>query len=305
MTAATVILPTTGERWELVQFALQCIRDQDERDLEIFLVGDGVGAESRERYEAWQAEDPRIRFFDHPKHPSRGEPYRHELLTGEARGRVVLYCCDRDLWFPHHVSTLAAALVQADFAHTLVFWVERSGAIRARRLLDVARGRHRADFTRGRPPLPGIPLSAAGHTLDAYRALQEGWTTTPEGQYTDLSMWQKFLRDARVRAVTVPRPTLLYFNRGDHPGWPVAQRRDELRGWMDRVASRDGYLQCLEEYCADLYAERAALFDAQLHRPVQTMLWAGRERLRQFDRRRGGRALAIWQRLRTLGRSTR
>ena len=295
---ATVILPTTGERWELVQFSLQCIRNQDVAGIEIFLVGDGVAPASRERYLGWQAEDPRVRFFDYPKHASRGEPYRHALLMREAAGRIVLYCCDRDLWFPHHVSTLAAALQGADFAHSLLFWVTAAGGIHARRLLDVGRARHRREFTKGPPRSPGIPLSAAGHTLEAYRRLPEGWTTTPGGQYTDLSMWQKFLRDPGVRAVTAPHPTLLYFNRGNHPGWPIAQRRDELQRWIEKTKDPAGYLECLEAWSADLYAQRAALVDERKYRPLRTLLAVAEERLRDFDHARGRKAAAVWRRLR-------
>ena len=90
-------------------------------------------------------------------------------------------------------------------------------------------------------------LSTVGHTLAAYHRLPEGWTTTPGPMATDVYMCDKFLAQPDIRAVTVPRTTLLYFKRGDNPGWPVDQRRDELRRWHSRTFSMEGYTRCLEE----------------------------------------------------------
>lgn len=307
---ATVILPTTGERWELVQYSLAAVLAQDGPDMEVLIVGDGVGPRSRERYADYASADPRIRFFDYPKHARRGEPYRHELLMSEARGRIVLYCCDRDLWFRHHLATIAAALERYDFANTLAMFVERTGGIREPARFDTGLAHHRRAFVNATAPRTGIPLSNVGHTLDAYRRLREGWTETPKSDATDRYMWQKFLRDPSVRATTVPRPTVLYFPRDAHPGWPVPQRRDELRRWAPKTMTREGYLACLEAFCESLQHDRIALFDANealrtRYRPLSVMMEVWLRHLQRVDLRFGGKAAAMWRRWRGRGRSGR
>lgn len=307
---ATVLLPTTGERWELVQYSLDCIRRQTVRDLEIFIVGDGVGPVSSAKFEAWSREDARVRFFAFAKHERRGETYRDQVLRQEASGRIVAYCCDRDLWFPHHLATLSDALRDAGFAHTLVMDVQVDGTIRARHYLDLAQTGHRTGFAREVMATYGIPLSAAAHTLEAYKALPEGWATTPGRLVTDTHMGKKWMRDAHQRVMTVAKPTLLYFHRGDHPGWPVEQRRDELARWHPKTTSLEGYVECLEAYTATIYRERVALFhrkeelEARVH-PIRALGRTLLRELRRADAATGRRLSAKFPRLRRLVRAGR
>jgi hypothetical protein len=285
---ATILLPTTGDRWELVEMSLDCIRRQTIEDIQIFIVGDGVASSSKLKYQEWARDDSRLRFFDFPKHERRGEPYRHQLLTREATGHFVAYCCDRDLWFPHHLEELREGLQAADFAQTLVMNVSPAGKITV----------NRGDYAPPRERTVG-KFSSAGHTLAAYHRLPEGWTLTPDSIATDRFMWQKFLSHPDVRAVTVPRTTLLYFKRGDNPGWPVDQRRDELRLWHPRTFSMEGYSRCLEELTVVtpeplpplpswIETRRDAPF---LRHLIQSVRWL---------ERRGGRswAIAAWLRKR-------
>jgi hypothetical protein len=74
-------------------------------------------------------------------------------------------------------------------------------------------------------------LSSVGHTLAAYRALPEGWRTTPNDQATDRYMWRQFLSNPELRVFHDPYPTFLYFKRGNHPGWPTIKRLEELKEW--------------------------------------------------------------------------
>ena len=55
------------------------------------------------------AADPRVRWFDNPKGPRHGELHRHAALQ-EARGEIVCYLCDDDLWLPDHVERMRALL---------------------------------------------------------------------------------------------------------------------------------------------------------------------------------------------------
>jgi len=233
VTDFTIVLPTTKDRAPVLEPVLRHVQLQTLSDWELFIIGDGVSAETRDVVERWCREDSRIRFFDHPKHPRRGEPYRNEALA-QARGRNVAYLCDRDLWLYDHLETLALALEGADFVHARPLSIGPEG--RLDYLLDV----DLAGYRRGDPSQRQLPvMSSVAHSLASYRRLPFGWRTTPEGIYTDCYMWQQFLDEDWCRAQRSSWPTLLYFNRGSHPGWPSAQRGEELQRWHARLSDVD------------------------------------------------------------------
>ena len=119
---ATVLVPTSIDRGPLLPLSIGSIQRQTLREIEIFIIGDGVEEITRQHISDLIAQDPRIRFFDHPKHRRRGEPYRHAALQ-EARGEIVCYMCDRDLMLPDHVETMHRLLQGADFATSLLYHV--------------------------------------------------------------------------------------------------------------------------------------------------------------------------------------
>ena len=235
--AATVILPTTGDRGPLLRHSVASVLAQTVTDLELFIVGDGMSPATREVAEDLAAADDRVHVIDRPKHPRRGEPYRHQVLTEEAVGRVIAYLCDRDLWLPTHLAELTGLLDDgADIAHTLRFDVDR------RRRLPVPthqRPRRPADRSAHATFPSLLPLSFVGHTLDAYRRLPHGWRTTPEHTATDRYMWAQFLDQPWVTVASSPMPTVLYFKRGDHPGWSPEERLALLEAWTPQISSAD------------------------------------------------------------------
>lgn len=248
MTHFTVVLPTTGDRGPLLPLIVGQLQLQSVRDWELFIIGDGVTAETRRMIESLTTGDSRIRFFDHPKHPRRGEIYRHEALQ-QAAGRHVAYLCDRDLWFHDHLESLAGALEEFDFAHTHRFTVNLDGTLTPGPRCDLERPAHRS-FVAKRHSAFG--LSSVGHTLAAYRRLPHGWRTTPSDFKTDHYMWMQFLNDPGCRAASVPRPTVLYFHRGEHPGWATARRLEELLLWQGKVATVAGQEAVRSEAMNDL-----------------------------------------------------
>src|SRR6266498_4170613 len=100
---ATVILPT-HEHSALLPLALRSVQSQTVQELEIFIVGDGVRDSGRKSITRLAKADDRIRFFDYPKAPRQGEANRQVALR-EARGSIVCYQSDDDLWLPEHVAT--------------------------------------------------------------------------------------------------------------------------------------------------------------------------------------------------------
>lgn len=230
---ATVLVPTTSDRGPLLPLSVGSVLTQTVQDLEVFVVGDGVDDATRRVVEEMSRQDERIRFFDNPKHSRRGEEYRHAALA-EARGRIVCYLTDRDLMLSQHIEIMAELLKDADFAYTLRCVIKKDGSIRIPDLPDLT---HPEDRERASRANQLLPLSFAGHTLEMYRRLPHGWRTTPEGIFTDTYMWQQFLAEDSCRVATGTTPTILYFPRGSHPGWPVSRRLEELERWKDRTCT--------------------------------------------------------------------
>ena len=230
---ASVVVPTTGDRGPLLPHSVGSALAQTVDDLEVLVIGDGIDDSTREIVEELRREDPRVRSFEFPKDQRRGEINRHGVLTDHARGRIVTYLCDRDLYLPDHVEVMAEVLDDADWGHTLRFRIAEDGTTTFPRYPDLLDDRARARLHRS-PYL--APLTFVGHTMAAYSALPDGWRTTPPGTATDRYMWDQFL-DAGVRVGVSSRPTALTFKRGNHPGWSTARRLVELEVWSERLRS--------------------------------------------------------------------
>jgi glycosyltransferase involved in cell wall biosynthesis len=247
---ATIIVPTSIDRGPTLRLAVDSALRQTVRDLEVFIITDGAAPETVAVAKELAQSDPRVRLFEHPKHPRRGEPYRDEALK-EASGRIICYLCDRDLFLPDHVEQLAKLLENAEFACTPGVAIRRNGKARGMCAIDPGSHRDRRDLTQRR--LIAISLSFFAHTLAAYHQLPERWTETPRGHVTDGWFIQKFLRQPAMRCVTGTRPTVLYFPRGSHPGWSTAQRCEELLTWHDRMAIPGEAEAIREELYAGIY----------------------------------------------------
>lgn len=243
-------------RGPVLPYSVGSVLGQTVRDIELFIVGDGVCDETRAVIAELQDADDRIRFFDFPAHPSRGEPNRHEVLTGEATGEIVCYLCDRDLYLPDHVERMSLLLREADFAHTLPFDIRPDDSFRFKSDMDIARPKDRAWILRGWEVENGIPLSFAGHTMDLYRRLPHGWRETPPGLYTDIYMWEQILAEPTCRAVSDHRPTVLYYPSYMRRGWSVDQRREELQRWSERMAGQAWKEEFLLDFVEALAEDR-------------------------------------------------
>jgi glycosyltransferase involved in cell wall biosynthesis len=278
---ATVIIPTTGDRGPALEIAITSVLRQTVTELEVFVVGDGVDDDTRRIIHGLCESDRRIRFVDHPKHARRGEPYRHELLTEQASGRIVAYLCDRDLWFSDHLEELERRLVDHDLATTLEFDILDERPHRIRYRVDLGTLATQAPSQRRHSP---SRLSAAGHTLDAYRRLPHGWRETPPGTATDTYMWLQFLDQPWIRATSSALPTIVYLKRGDHPGLPTPQRRELLIDWNERLTTAPGEAVLRAQVLDDLWAQwqrlESSRWSRRLKNPVNDLRW----RLERFRR---------------------
>jgi len=248
---ATIIIPTTGDRGPVLEIAIASALRQTIAEIEVFVIGDGVDDATRGIAHAICESDPRVQFVDLPKHARRGEPYRHQVLDERARGTIVAYLCDRDLWFSDHLEELERRLADHDIATTLEFDFLDRRPHRIRYRLDLNALAHQPAAERRFTP---SRLSAAGHTLAAYRRLPHGWRETPPGLATDFYMWNQFLDQPWIRATSSSLPTLAYFKRGDHPGLPTPERRALLVGFDERLTGSPGEAALRAEVLDDLWA---------------------------------------------------
>lgn len=225
---ATVLIPTF-DHGPLLGLAVDSALQQTV-PVEVFIVGDGVPAQHKPFIHALVAREPRVRFFDHPKSARRGEHHRHSALA-QARGDIVCYLCDRDLWLPDHVAQLLGLLQQADFAHSLPLHVHPNTVTFFSVDLEHPTFRDLVLRQGNR-----IPLSCAGHTLSFYRRLPEGWSDTPPDVPTDWHMFRKLLMRADCRAASGLLPTALTFPSPPRKSWPPEVRLAELQAWQARLA---------------------------------------------------------------------
>lgn len=214
----TIILPTSIDRGLLLPYSIGSVQKQSIQDFELFVIGDGVNDFTRGVIAELQAKDSRIRFFDFPKHPRRGEENRHQVLQ-QAKGKNVAYLADRDYWLPHHLETMDLYLRTYDFASTLNYDVKEDYLIFGRKNLDAW-------------DAPSWLLSCVGHRLEMYKKLPYGWRTTPKDVYTDRYMWEQFLTHPECKAYCGLEPTLLWIKRGDHPGLSTQERAQVLDKWV-------------------------------------------------------------------------
>lgn len=250
---ATVVVPTY-DHGPTASYAVESALAQTVEDLEVVVLGDGVPDDARPHIDALELLDSRVTVLHHPKSPRTGEPWRAQALE-QARGEIVLYLADDDLWLPDHVATLASLLADADFVHALPALVQQDGGL-VPLVCDLALDGFVERMLGGGN---WIPFSAAAHTLAAYRRLPAGWETTPDGIWTDLYMWQKFLRLPGVRLASSTRPTVLCFPSPKRLDRSSAERVAELDSWAKRVSDARELTLVVDQVQLELARSRARL----------------------------------------------
>ena len=262
---ATVLVPTTGDRGPLLPFSIGSIQNQTVKDIEIFIIGDGVDDHSRSIINNLTEEDKRIKFFDNPKDISRGEIYRHQALQ-QARGKIIVYLLDRDLMLPYHVENLLKYFEKYNFVSVSSYLIRNNFIDNSKKHLgerdddfkyiinSLKKKENKLQFDPNihtkesyniqKMHLSGIGifLSCISHSLELYNKLPYGWRTTPPGYYTDEYMELQIFSDPNCKPHFSIKPSsILYFKRGDHPGWPVEKRVELLKSWYGLI--QDGKYQ--------------------------------------------------------------
>ena len=234
MPRVTVIIPTHDHARLLLPSVRSALR-QSAQDFEIFIIGDGITADARDVVAQLLALDGRIRFFDHPKSPRTGEPYRHEALREAATGKVVCYLSDDDLWLPDHLEIMCRELERVDMVHTLPVWVNADGTV-STTLIDLSLAEWVQWTLESRNNK--ISLSFVGHTMEYYRSLPHGWRTTPPGGPSDHYMWKQMLSVPGMRAACTGKYTCIGFPAFLRRDWTPERREEELLSWERKIMER-------------------------------------------------------------------
>jgi GalNAc5-diNAcBac-PP-undecaprenol beta-1,3-glucosyltransferase len=255
MPRISVLLPT-HEHASTLPYAVRSVQAQGVDDLEILICGDGVSNELRAVIIELQRTDSRIRFFDLPKAPRRGELNRDHVLR-QAKGQIICYNSDDDLWLPGHIEVLERALEDSDFVGAMQVNVDTDGKVRGH-YFDLERREFVEPWLDWKPNNFGswacngfAPIFVA-HRQDAFLRLPEGWTTTPVGLPSDQTMWHKFLRQPWCRAKFLRWPIALHFPARDRDDWLPEQRAEELRHWTEIIESPDYAVRIWRDVLPDL-----------------------------------------------------
>jgi len=234
---AAIIVPTHDHAATL-DLAVRSALEQTVAEVEVIVVGDGVGDDTREVMAGLSDADPRVRFLDLPKGPHHGEVHRGTAV-GSTAAEIVCYLCDDDLLLPDHVESMIGLLRDADFAHSQNGHLDPDGDWH-HYFADLESPQCRAWIME--PGQNVISLTGTAHTVAAYRRLPHGWRTTPPGHWADHYMWQQFLAEPWVRAVTADRVTALQFpsHMEGREDWAPERRRAELEQWLDAIKGGAG-----------------------------------------------------------------
>jgi glycosyltransferase involved in cell wall biosynthesis len=227
----TILLPVHRAP-VLLPLAVGSVLAQTLPDFELFIIADGAPPETLAAASALAAQDRRIRLFDFPKGARHGEAHRHEALRS-ARGRYICQIADDDLWFPNHLLEMSVLLAGADFGNLLHCFVTPEGEAGIV-FADLADPAVRDRMLAERHNIFGP--TAAGYRLSAYRRLDPGWSPAPEGLWTDLFMWRKFLGLADIAVATRFTITSLHFPASLRMDWPLERRREEMERHAALVA---------------------------------------------------------------------
>jgi len=226
---ATIIIPTHNHS-NTLKYTLKSALEQTIQDVEIFVIGDGVQDDTRHLMKEFSKRDKRVRFFDHLKGPRHGEIYRHQALN-EAKGDIVAYLSDDDLWLPNHLENLSEILQEGNVGNVLPIIVDQNNQMDILNVdlsIPFYKNLHLSGLSR-------IPLSTMGHTLKLYRELPFGWRTTPFPVSTDLYMLQQFLSHPKCCPRSSLFPSVFCFPSRLRTNVSDEKRGEESKMWFENI----------------------------------------------------------------------
>jgi len=104
----SVIMPTRN-RVNIIPYAISSVLNQKYKNLELIIVNDG-GIDLEETIKKFS--DNRIKYIFNEK--SKGKSYANNIGLSHAKGEIIAYLDDDDLWYPNHLSQTVKFLTKFD-----------------------------------------------------------------------------------------------------------------------------------------------------------------------------------------------
>ncbi|PZQ89728.1 MAG: hypothetical protein DI534_08005 [Leifsonia xyli] len=246
MTRATVLIPTHHAP-ESLSAAVESALAQTVSDIEILIVGDGVGEGYRQIIEDCIARDPRVRFLDLPKGANRGERNRHEGVLA-ARSEVIAYLADDDLLLPRHLDNVLDMLADADICQPFNGYIDRHDqlCLLPADLADPAwHAWHLLE-----PPRNRVSITGTAHTRAAYLRLPRGWDLAAPGMPTDLTLWRQFFALDGLRGRTHTELTVLQLPASERAHLDAEAQTAQRERWTRFLAAPEAH-DALQELVRD------------------------------------------------------
>jgi glycosyltransferase involved in cell wall biosynthesis len=210
----SIVIPTHNRRAHVL-LAIESALRQTREALEVIVVADGCTDRTVEAISA--LDDERIVLLDLPKAPGFGWENRN-LALRRARGEVIAYLSDDDLWLPDHLQRIGELFDAevADLVQANACVVHPDGALELSGL-DWRVPAYRRRFLANEENR--TPSSAVSHVRGAAETAG-GWRTVAiDG---DVDLWRRIVRSGASTAAMM-EPTVLFF--GARRGTPEERER--------------------------------------------------------------------------------
>jgi glycosyltransferase involved in cell wall biosynthesis len=194
----SVVLPTFNGR-DRIAAAIESVLSQDHEQLEVLVIDDASTDDTHEVVR--RIGDPRLRYM---RLEANAGPYvARDLAITEARGKLIAFIDDDDVWLPGKLRRQVALLTaqpEVSLVHSAVRDVFPGGATRLRRLHRKAND-YRENLCQDR---------LATSTVVARRsAIQDaGGFDTSLRAFGDWDLWLRVLREHRAAGIDDPLATI-------------------------------------------------------------------------------------------------
>ena len=231
----TVILPT-HDHASTLEFSVRSILNQSFQDLELVIIGDGIGDDSRSIIKFFLDQDKRVRLLDKQKSIRHGELIR-DLVIRESNSKYIAYHGDDDLMLPNHLETMLEEIGDSDFIHPLPIQVGADGILNY--LPADLSNQESIKWHLSEKNQNAVSLTGVVHTRESYLQLPIGWREAPKEIPSDLYMWKQYFSLTGFRGKTSTISTTIKLDASFRKEMSVVERNAEINDWWMRICEPD------------------------------------------------------------------
>jgi hypothetical protein len=211
----------------VIGHAIESAMSQTDPDLEILAVCDGCDASTLDALRSF--DDARMRVFELPKSPGFGWANRNIALR-EARGDLVAFLGDDDLWLPDHLEKLDGAFTDeaVEWAYSRPLFLRDDGVL-VPGAVDLRRPDHLDRFLTVGNSIPAACVVHRRSALDRYGYWPDDLWKGETAPVIDWELWKRMIGPSGgANAAYVPEPTTIHFRAAwrNSAGWGIP-------GWDD------------------------------------------------------------------------